>query len=250
MKQFELLEITHHSADGALRIVAMPTECPQLVITPSVEHRVEDPSTPRLAGGLTLTHLGTGAAVAHSGGAGQLEKLAAQLKDFNWDFTDRQYFTRPENAETLQAVSTVVREWQMGDAYGCPVSLWGDDEEKKAERDRDPAGTLLREQLDWWPKHYKAIHDRDLINTNKDAWHAEISCSVNGFGMAYLLAVLMRIDPKVADIAGRRLTAEFDAGDQLGEWVYQWTEELAAGKPLTLYGIPDAVPLAGFGADQ
>lgn len=250
MKQFEQHDITHHNIDGLLRMVAMPTECPHLVITPTVEYLVEDPETPRFSGGLTLTHLGTGSCVVRSDYASQLEKLAVQLKGFDWDFTDRKYFARPENAEYLKAISAVVREWQIGDADVGPVSLWGDDEEKKAERDRDPAGTLLREQLDWWPKHYKSIHDRDLMNTNQDAWRAEINCSVEGFGMMYLLAVLMRIDPKVAAVAGRRLTAEFDAGDGLGEWVYQWTEELAAGKPLTLYGIPDAAPLAGFGADQ
>ena len=68
--------------------------------------------------------------------------------------------------------------------------------------------------------------------------------------MTYLLAVLARVAPEVADIAARRIVAEWDAGDTMGEWVHQWSQELEAGGQLTLHGIPDADPLAKFGASQ
>jgi hypothetical protein len=234
-------------ADGEHRTVWVPaqtTPCPHLVITPAVgwsDGRL------RFRGALALTHTLTGAPLVQSMSAAGLEKLADALKGFDWVFSARDHFAKPENAALAGAVRAVIRDWQTDEGFSGPVVLWGDDKDKRAAREREPATTLLREQLDWWSQQYKSGHDRDLMNQNRDAWYEAISSSVNGWGMTYLLAVLQRIAPDVADIAARRLVAEFDAGDGLGEWIFQWSQELADGKPLTLSGIPDADPLAQFG---
>jgi hypothetical protein len=233
--------------DGAQQTVSVPaqtTACPQLVITPAVgcaDGRL------RWRGALTLTHTFTGATLVHSSSAPGLEKLADALAGFDWDFHTRDHFAKPENTAVAGAVRTVIRDWETREGFTGPVSLWGDDKDKRAAREREPAMTFLREQLDWWPAHYKAVHDRGLFDKNRDAWMEAISSSVNGWGMTYLLAVLQRVAPVVADIAARRLVAEFDSGDGLGEWIFQWSQELADGKPLTLYGIPDPDPLVQFG---
>ncbi|SHQ46765.1 hypothetical protein [Mycobacteroides abscessus] len=231
-----------------VQVLAQTTECPYLVITPVVGYS-EDGTRAIFCGPLSLTHTPTGTTLANSHSSRGLEKLADALKGFDWDFSEREHFNRPENADMANAVRETVRQWQIAEGDYRPVALWGDDEEKRAAREREPAMTLLREQLDWWAAQSQSIHDRDLMNTNKEAWLQSVSSSVSGWGMTYLLAVLQRIAPDVADIAARRLVAEFEAGDSMGEWIFQWSRELGSGLPLSLHGIPDPDPLAEFAAN-
>lgn len=222
-------------------VLGMPTACPLLVITPSMTVNVGD-TTPRFSGDLILTHVNTGLSVSRGDSAARLEELAAKLTGFDWQFTDPDYFTRSENEGTKTEISKILRQWIIDGGYDGPVSLYGDDEDQRAARNAAPAATLLREQLDWWPKHHKSIYDRKLLTNNQDAWGEAVSASAQGWGIIYLLAVLLRIDPQIADVAGRFLTAEFDSGDSMGEWVAQWQDELASGKQPTLPGIPPADP--------
>lgn len=240
------------AADGkvlmTVQVPAQLTECPHLVIAPSIGYSVD--GSLRFRGTLALTHTPTGAVLAHSHFESGLGKLAAALKDFNWDFEDREHFGSPENTDMAEAVRNILRDWQISQGFSGTVAVSGEDEEKRAAREREPAATLLREQLNWWSAQYKSIHERGLFKKNQEAWYEAITCSVNGWGMTYLLAVLQRVAPDVADIAARRILAEWDAGDTMGEWVFQWGQELEDGEPLTLSGIPDADPLAQFKADQ
>lgn len=226
-------------------VTAEPTVCPHLVITPSIACEADEGRL-HLAGGLSLTHTGTGVRVVNGSDTGRLHTLAESLAQFDWDFTDPKHlYTHPEMRD---AVAEIIQDWHMSDAYQGPVSLWGDDEEKKAAREREPATTLLVEQLDWWIEHSKSYMDGlDWDNDDHNRIRAaHIATSVEGYGAIYLLAVLRTINPKVADIAARDLVAQYDAGDTLGEWVWQWREEIAKGRPLTLHGIPAADPLADF----
>ncbi|QFG10069.1 hypothetical protein SEA_IDENTITYCRISIS_50 [Mycobacterium phage IdentityCrisis] len=231
----------------AVEVVAEPTVCPHLVITPSVG--IEKGGRPYFTGGVRLTHTGTGRAVSHADHSHQLHRLAQKLVDelpgFDWNFTDVNHlYASPKRREA----AGVIRDWQMSDAFDGPAELLGDDEEKKAARQRDPAGTLLAEQLDWWIEHSKHYMDGlDWDNPDHQrARVAEIATSCEGYAAIYLLAVLRAINPRVADIAARDLISALDAGDVLGEWVWQWRKEFAEGKPLTLHGIPAADPLADF----
>lgn len=236
--------------EGQSRTVWVPaqaTECPLLVITPAVTHRGD--GALRFRGALALTHTRTGYHLVHSTYATGLEKLAAALKELDWSFDDRNHFAKPENADIAAAVRDVIRTWQIDGGYSGPEPLCGDDEEMNAARNAAPALALLREDLEWWPKHRKAIDEGDLFNTNKQAWQAALLSSVQGYSVTYLLAVLMRVDPQAADVAARQLTRALDDGDQLGEWMFQWARELDSGEPLTLHGIPAADPLAEFGAN-
>ncbi|MGA5542725.1 hypothetical protein ACPCIR_12810 [Mycobacterium sp. NPDC051198] len=236
--------------DLQIDLLGEPTVCPHLVITPGIAS--DKDGRVYFSGGVTLTHTGTGRGLASDMYSYQLHQLAQKLTDelpeFNWNFTDINHL-HTHTAER-DAAAAIIRDWQMADVNRRPVRLYGDDDAKAAARESDPAATLLGENLEWWIEHSKNYMDGlDWDNPDHQrARAAEINSSVNGYAFIYLLAVLQRIDPKVADLAARDLVGNFDAGDSLGEWVWQWREEFAEGKPLSLRGIPDADPLADFTA--
>lgn len=235
--------------EHAVELLGEPTVCPQLVVTPAV---AVDLDTGRLyfTGGVRLTHSPTGRSVETDPYSWRLHQLAQMLTDelpeLDWNFTDiGHFYAHPTKRD---AVYAVIREWHMSDAHQGPISFALDDDETKAAREKDPAGTMLAEQLNWWIKHtknYTAGLDWDNPDHQR-ARTAEIALSCEGYSTIYLLAVLRAIDPKVADIAARDLVAALDAGDALGEWVWQWRQELADGKPLSLRGIPAAALLPDF----
>lgn len=233
----------------AVELPGEPTVCPQLVVTPAAALGLD---TDRLffVGGMRLTHAPTGLSVENDVHSYRLHQLAQmltdQLPEFDWDFTDiGHFYAHPAKRD---AVCAVIREWHMADAPQGPVNFMDDDETTKAARESDPAGTLLAEQLDWWIKHAESrMNGLDWDNPDHmRARMAEIGVSCQGYSTIYLLAVLRAIDPKVADIAARDLVAALDAGDAMGEWVWQWRQEYADGKPLSLRGIPAAEMLPDF----
>jgi hypothetical protein len=61
------------------------------------------------------------------------------------------------------------------------------------------------------------------------------------YGQIYLLGALRHFAPDDADKVAAELAIAWEAGDSLGEWVYQWRQELDAGRPLT-------IPLVGDGS--
>jgi len=230
----------------SVEVSAMPTVATHLVITPGVGV-TDDGSVTFASGGLyQLTHALTGRSVASSESIVRLKDLAQRLAGFDWSFDEPQYFAATTAGKKQAAlVVPIIRDWQMSDAYDGPVHFSGDDDLTKQARQSAPALTLLREHIDWYMKAAKARIDKDLINTNADLWHAAIATECEGYGLIYLLAVLTRIDPKIADIAARDLVAAWEGGE-FGEWVWQWDSELANDRPLTLHGIPAAEPLADF----
>lgn len=222
-------------AAATVQVTASPTATPHLVVTPMLG-RLKDGRLV-LNGKLALTHAPTGRHITVGDSFDSLNALAQQLAEFDWEFTD------PNHTRSMSDAATVIREWQLAGAYQGPATLWSDDDELKAAREREPATTLLAEHLQWWIDHSKGIRESELYDKNRDAWYANMSTSVMAYGLIYLLAVVRTIDPKVADIAARDLVSAFDAGDSLGEWVWQWRDELAQGHSLTLHGIPTPDPL-------
>lgn len=232
----EFLTQTVRLAGITVEVTAAPTDVSHLVVTPMLGRGKHGRVV--LTGKLALTHTFTGQSVAVSHSFERLNALAQQLGEFDWDFAD------PNRTRDMQGAAQIIRQWQLADAYDGPAPLWGDDAEMKAARKRQPATTLLAEQLQWWIQHSTATRESDLYDTNNEAWHAQLSASVQGYGLIYLLAVVREIDPTVADVAARDLVAAFDAGDSFDERVWQWRNELAEGQPLTLRGIPAHDPLS------
>ncbi len=235
-------------SSGTITISAVTTAVPELVITPAIV--ATEAGAARIDGGeMQLTHAHTGRSVMR-GSYNDLQDLAGKLAEIPWTFTDPEHFKQPANSEVLRRIQAIIREWMTADNDGGPIRLMSEDEDAAAARGAAPSQTLLREQLDWWLKHAKSIHDRNLYEDNKALWYESISTEVQGFGVIYLIAVLRQIDPAVADIASRHLYASWDSGE-IGEWVYEWSEQLAAGKPLSIYAIPTTGAMAEFvGADD
>lgn len=234
------------TSHGPRTAQAQTTSCPFLVITPGVD------AEGGFAGGFSLTHTLTGLRVGdYQENPRDLAVLAERLGELDWDFDDPEHFKRSENTDRLKAVQAAYWEWEKSHAYQGPIHYMMDPDDVKAARENDPAGTMLAEHIDVWVKHAKALRDSECktipsFAENPEARAAHLARSCEAYGLIYLLAVVRAIDPSVADIAARDLVAQYDAGDTMGEWVYQWSEELAAGRPLTLRGIPSGDPLQAF----
>lgn len=244
-----LQEVLLKGDDGPVGVVvsAVPTSCVDLVITPGLSLGKTWP--PVLTGGQALTHRHTGLAIGiYHESSGRLQSLAEQLAQFDWSFTDPNYFKSPDNADTLAALVAAIKAWQTSDVDYGATHLSGESEDKQAARVSAPAETFLRESLETWMEQSKMLHDpeRKLFDTNPEAYASWINTSVNGYISAYLLAVLRATDPAVADQAARSLVAALDSGDTLGEWIWQWHDELTTGQPLTLWGIPTPGAMADF----
>lgn len=96
------------------------------------------------------------------------------------------------------------------------------------------ADTLLRMLIDDFQKVWDAVwSDPPKVELKEVA-------RLNGrivelYGQIYLLAALRHFAPHDAHRAAAALADAWDAGDSLGEWVYQWRTELDAGQPFTLF---------------
>lgn len=92
---------------------------------------------------------------------------------------------------------------------------------------------MLRMLLDEFQKTFDKVmaHPKQVDGVER-TWM--IDRMVNVFGQVYLMAVLRHLAPEDADAVAAALADQWDAGDSLGEWVYQWRQELDAGEPLTM----------------
>lgn len=238
--EFVDCNVTTHTG-RRVRVTGQPTACPHLLITPRVAVRAD--GTLSFTDGLVLAHAPTGRIVVGGESVTRLLRLAELLAGFDWSFTDFDNVA----SDTLKLIGKVVQRWRLEDASSIPgVLLYGETEAQRAERESAPARALLVEHLEWWQRHNEIrvmATGASVDPATEQAWRDGVTTSVEGYGVIYLMAVLWRTNPTVADIAARMLTLAWDAGDSMGEWVYQWRKELADNHPLTLHAIPEADPL-------
>lgn len=224
-------------------IAAEKTECPYLVITQSFGS--DDGKDLYLLGGLNLTHTLTGAQLP-TGGTRNLRGLAAALKDFDWNFTAETHFVDAGNEAKATELVSRIREFVT--AEGNEDSGWLQDTTLLDLS--SPATSFLSGLLDQWQKSYAYENQPKLPEKHDDspeskammqAWFLWVANTVSAYGTAYLMAVLRATAPDIADIAAKQLAAEWEAGEGMGEWIWQWNKELREGKPLTLHGIPSGL---------
>ena len=224
-------------------IAAEKTECPYLVITQAFGS--DDGKDLHLTGGLHLTHTLTGAQLP-TGGTRNLRGLAAALKDFDWNFTAKTHFVDAGNEAKATDLLSRIRDF---------ITAEGDEDQGWLQDTTlldlsSPATSLLSGLLDNWQESYNSENRPQIPAQGDDspeakammqAWYLWVATNVSAYGTAYLLAVLRATVPAMADIAAKQLAAAWEAGDSLGEWIWQWNKELREGKPLTLHGIPSGL---------
>ncbi|MEH3129407.1 MAG: hypothetical protein PGN27_05520 [Mycolicibacterium neoaurum] len=226
----------------SVQVSALRTDVRELVITPAM-HVGNDNAVTFGDGYLQLTHAPTGRTVSN-GSCRRLDELATKLAPFRWDFKDPNHFRGDANQIELDKIKAVIREWEMAEDSGMPIGFSGDSDEMLAARQAAPAATLLREHIDSFFDTEKRRRDIKWEDS-KELYVASIAYACEAYGFIYVLGVLRAIDPTVADAAARDLVGAWECGE-FGEWVYQWSQELAAGRPLTLHGIPTSNPLGDF----
>lgn len=213
-------------------------------ITPAIKTR-PDGSVTLSDHGRCLTHIPSGRAVTSSGFL-DLRRYAEELAKLPIDWA-RLTSARDLTEEQAKQVKAIHRELSFQDDAEWPWPAWAGDESR-------PALSLLGQQLDdalkYGPRRELAREfQRRLTDTQLDPelareidnrlLLADIGEHVNGYGLIYLLAVLQRLDPESADKAARHLVGAWEAGDSMGEWIYDWRRQLADGQPLTLHEFPD-----------
>lgn len=218
---------------------------PNFALTPIVS--VHDDGTPALRDGLNLTHIHTGLTVCNDSWI-DLRKAAAELEELPIDWAT---LTKPTPEQAKLVRETYMRLLTDTSDTGWPWPKWAGDEST-------PATSTLAQRLDAALSHSeirdssKSLVD-EVSKLDKDLgkrldtellWR-DCGMNVDGYSAIYLLAVLQRIDPAAADRAAGNLVRDCDAGDSFGEWVYQWRQELADGRPLTLHGFPARIELDG-----
>ncbi|MFE3059094.1 hypothetical protein [Nocardia sp. NPDC059239] len=204
---------------------------------------VDDAGTVQFADyGRSLTHIPSGRRVALDSWF-DMRRYARELEatDIDWDGLDPSAISPEQSAAILEARKRAIGS---ADTSEWPWPKWAGDETQ-------PALSLLATTLDsavMQQKRFDAIQDIEASVAKLDAdlgrkvgsdlLAAWSGLSVNEFGVAYLLAVLQRIDPAAADLAARHLVNMWEDGGIIGERAYLWRQELADGQPLALEGFP------------
>jgi hypothetical protein len=158
----------------------------------------------------------------------QLRKVVDKVADLDWTPATVAEYATTGHGKRLAAA---IRQVEMAD----PPRFGGDRP--------DTAVALIGHLLDQL-NHQPA----EPIPASDPRWPLYVIARVSAYGMVWCLAALKRVDPAAADSAAARLAAAWEAGDGIGEWSWQWAQELGAGEPLTLYGIPSPSPGAVFAA--
>lgn len=235
-----------------LEVSGQPTVCPYLAITPCVQIL---PSGEAVFEGsrLCLIHTPSGRRLAVADTSEALLDLSRRLSWFDGTALDPGRLADPANEGIVESLRELLRQWRIDEASAdhLPTGYSTDDFHTHQARRKAPATTFLREQLDSWLRR-----SRESSQGDTDA-PSDPESGVDGYGLIYLLAVLQRVDPGVADVAATQLVRAVSAAHSVsvGErcvrellWrkVVRWSDELAKGQPLTLPAIPDTQCLDAF----
>ncbi|WP_353107905.1 hypothetical protein [Gordonia sp. (in: high G+C Gram-positive bacteria)] len=229
--------------DQSITITGESTSNPHLAITPAI--RAGKDGTLSFADGRIITHIPTGRHVMGSGSFGAISlHKAVEIMTRHADWSKDAPLTKDSAAAMRREL------WAAGDSdRGWPWPDWAGDRST-------PALSVIGTSLDDAIKRHQATSPEvrekrqayvDAVTDIDDAKRTietllmmeSNSRYVELYGMTYALAVLHRLDPRTADRVADHLVLEWDAGDSLGEWMWQWRTELDEGKPLSLRGYPE-----------
>jgi len=194
--------------------------------------------------GWVLRHVPTGRALSGypCESSEGLDRVAARIAHLDWSAD-----AHPYGPEYLAAYSDALQEQEGVEPSPAEqphrVPFLGG---KGLARQALP---LMADVLDWWQHLYDQQQTTpvDLPDgTPNREWTHQMMRGVELYGIAYLLGALHRYDEYAADQIAAALSDAWESGDSMGEWVWQWRRELAAGKPPTLPGVPTPAPTELF----
>jgi hypothetical protein len=218
----------------AVTVLAQKTGTPGLYVTPELGH-----------GGMTgywqVTH-GPSGAIVPTGEWGGMDfdtarRIADALADAPVDWTADLDVLAPQlkQAEVRDAVTAAVRRGKYP-----PADVDGDE---AAQRISGPAGyprtaaQATAEQMaryhtgsglhlhhEWWSSSGRSGDEQE-----KRVRELQLLALLADYGIVHLLRAFAAVDQQAADFAARQLWEAYEAGDSVGEWLYEWGRE---------YGIP------------
>jgi hypothetical protein len=218
-------------------VPAWPTDNPHLVIVPYLD------SFGCVVDGWYLLHKPTGMRCGTDRSCYELRRIASILARDGLDYSssDRAHYNS-ETHEYRAAYVAAVREVEG-------VEPSPEDEPTTRASGFKPGGIprqalpLIADSLE----HFQEAYNKSVIEpvTSPDGtpnleWRIQVDRQTYTYAVAYLLAVLHRCDSYMADQVAASLADDWAEVD-LVETVYEWRRELAAGKPLTLHGVPTPV---------
>lgn len=238
-----LLQVTIQTTNGPVEVTGDQVS-ENFAITPGLT--TDDAGHACFNGRTCLTHTPTGLAISHDQ-YGQRERAARlEAAQIDWALVSAENRISEEDRPAVLAALE-----EPDDDNGWPWPEWAGDEST-------PALTTLAKSLDraldedYWERaralrEEAAEHLPDALSRKIDAYLTSASSivAVSEYALVYLLAVLHRVDPEAADRAARDLVTAWDAGDSMGEWMWQWRDELGKGQALTLHGFPSLAEMGG-----
>lgn len=222
-------------------VPAETTDNPHLVIAPAVDGRG------LLCDDWRLLHLPTGMSLPTPlmSGVVDLRLIASAVADLDWSSPDPKHYASEDGRDLGQKYRDAMRKAELAE----PPAV--DPEDRKSGDIPHEALPMVSMFLD----SYQRCHDRTSNEdhpryvpfelpdgTTNPEWGALIIRMCDAFTNSYVLAALHRTDPEVADSVASTLADWLESGET-GEWVWQWRQEIAAGKPPTLPGVP--TPISG-----
>ncbi|MCQ4150282.1 hypothetical protein [Rhodococcus qingshengii] len=221
------------SGSEFVTITGETTSSPHFAITPAI--RRDDRGT-YLGWGMNVTHIPTGLTLP-TGGADKRKTVDAVKDLIDWSSTTP--LVHPADKKlVVDAVRALMK------AEDDPWPAWAGDQST-------PALSLLVGQLDDGIENYKTRRDaRDELVGEVAEFDAALAKKVGGaldagligiqvqtFGTSWLLAVLMQLDPAIADQAARGLVSAWEDGGAPDELIYEWRDDIANNRQPTLQGI-------------
>jgi hypothetical protein len=244
------IEVWHTADDGTryqATIYGEPTVCEHLVIIPGFQNG-------QLTDDFWIAHVPTGLTLSH-GRPGELRGVVARLAHLDWGSVTRENFP---GSDIAAAAIEVIRELRFADPSGRELpahDAWGPDGKGKGLQ-RTALPLVERFLADLQRAMSKTGGDDsvplDVPDPTKPSgtrinpeWTFWVFRHVHDFGLAYLLLVVHRLDPQVADSAAAFLADSWQAGETTGELAWQWHQDLLAGKTPELPGVPQLGELFG-----
>lgn len=238
--QVPVMITQRESGSEFVTVTGETTSSPFFALTPTL--RRDDRGT-YFGWGMSVTHIPSGLTLPT--GAADKRRTVHAVKDLiDWSST-----TPLAEPSDRKLVTNAVRALIEAADADIPWPKWAGDKST-------PALSLLVEQLDDGIENYgKRQNSRDELVGEVAAFDAPLAKQVGGaldagrigiqvqtYGTAWLLAVLMRLDPDIADQAARALVSSWEDGGTPDEHIYEWRNDIANNRQLTLYGITFPTP--------